>query len=143
MKLSIVISNEANRQQAITSLQELPIDVPMVVSITEYRKNRSLAQNKLLHAWITKIAEHWRDSTGQVISMEAWKEYLKRTFLGYEVVALPNASYIELTRKTSTLNTKEFTEFLELIDAYAVTDLNLILPHPDDLYYEAMGLSRG
>jgi hypothetical protein len=138
--MTITLFSESHRQQALTAIKDLSLEVPMTISITEYRKNRSLAQNRLLHLWLNEITKHWQNSTGQHISMDAWKEYLKRLYLGYDVSVMPGGSCVELTRKTSKLNTKEFNEFLELVDAYAATELELILPHPDDLYLEAFGV---
>ena len=74
--------------------------------------------------------------------MTAWKELLKEKFLGFDMIELPDGTIKAITKHTSDCSTKELTEFLEKIDHYAVTELGLMLPKPDDLWWEAMGIAK-
>jgi hypothetical protein len=91
------------------------------VIVREYKSNRNLEQNKRLHAMLQEIADYvWID--GKQFSMETWKEYYKRMFLG--VIELPNGQI--MANQTSKLNTKECTEFMQKIEAHAVIEFGVI-----------------
>jgi hypothetical protein len=42
------------------------------------------------------------------------------------------------TQSTTTLNTAEFTAYLEKIQIFASAELGIVLPNPDDLYFDSM-----
>ena len=99
--------------------------------------------------WLTDINDRAYEVTGKAYGVVAWKMYFKELFLGYGIIEGPlltdeKNSWKQLTlrhklKSTAELNTKEFTEFLEKIDHWAVENLELQLPHPDDLFNDAMG----
>ena len=59
---------------------------------------------------------------GKLFSTESWHEMFKRKFIG--VTELPNGEVIGMS--STKLTTKEFSEFCEAVEAFAVTDLNVI-----------------
>lgn len=124
------------------NLMSMSLDKPVEITIKEYVKNRSHAQNRLMHDWFNKMSEHYFLTTGESYAPLAWKELLKEKFLGFDMIELPDGTIKAITKHTSDCNTKELTEFLEKIDYYAVTELGLILPKPDDLWWEAMGIAK-
>jgi hypothetical protein len=123
-------------------LMSLSLDKPVIITIDEYVKNRTNAQNRLMHQWFNKISEHYFLTAGEAYAPKAWKELLKDKFLGFDMMELPDGSVKAITKHTSDCSTTELTEFLEKIDHYAVTELGLMLPKPDDLYWEAMGITK-
>ena len=124
------------------NLMSLSLDKPVEITIKEYVKNRSHAQNRLMHDWFNKMSEHYFLTTGESYAPLSWKELLKEKFLGFDMIELPDGTIKAITKHTSDCNTKELTEFLEKIDHYAVTELGLMLPKPDDLWWEAMGITK-
>ena len=124
------------------NLMSMSLDKPVEITIKEYVKNRSHAQNRLLHDWFNKMSEHYFLTTGESYAPLAWKELLKEKFLGFDMIELPDGTIKAITKHTSDCNTKELTEFLEKIDHYAVTELGLMMPKPDDLWWEAMGIAK-
>ena len=92
-------------------------DEVLEVVVREYKSNRNLEQNKRLHAMLQEIAEQvWID--GKQFGMEIWKEHYKRMFLG--VIELPNGQI--MASPTRDLNTKECAEFMQKIEAHAVSE---------------------
>jgi len=81
-------------------------------------------------------------ATGNAFGEQTWKDYLKDKFLGYESRRMPDGHIKRFLRETSKCNTKELTEFLEMIESWAVDELELVLPSGDDLYFEAMGYTK-
>ena len=124
------------------NLLSMSLDKPIEITIKEYVKNRSHAQNRLMHDWFNKMSEHYFLTTGESYAPLAWKELLKEKFLGFDMIELPDGTIKAITKHTSDCSTKELTEFLEKIDYYAVTELGLMLPKPDDLWWEAMGIAK-
>ncbi|MEY4718462.1 MAG: hypothetical protein RL563_1080 [Pseudomonadota bacterium] len=136
---TFTVRTEIDRDAVLAVVRESVL--PQRIEVKAYKKNRSLAQNRLLHMWMKCLADHWHQSTGELFSPDAWKIQCKRQFLGEEVVELPGGKLLEQVRKTSELNTQEFTDFLEQIEIWAADDLECLLPRPDE-YYEAMRYER-
>ena len=132
---AFTVKTESDRDKALTAVRESAL--PLRVEVKAYKRNRSLAQNRLLHMWMTALSKHWHESTGELYAADVWKLQVKRQFLGEEVIELPGGKQVEQVRKTSKLNTQEFTDFLQAIEIWAADDLECYLPRPDE-YYEAM-----
>lgn len=92
-----------------------------VLTIT--RKKRTSAQNK--RYWgrgvLAQVSEQARVG-GRRYSAEAWHEQFKRQFIG--IIELPNG---QVQGKSSTdLTTKEFSEFCQMVEAFAATELGVV-----------------
>ena len=146
----IIIRDSSTKAVACTQINIQPEDGTREIIIRDYRKNRTLAQNNLMWMWLTQIANFIREEYGSVMleemgsvpTPEDLKDYFQRQLLGFKTYAMPgNEDYADRVRGTSDLNTAEFTEFLNRIDVYAGSELGLKLPHPEDIWYEAMGVA--
>ena len=118
--------------------QQLDAEKPLEAIFRPYKKNRSLAQNSLMWMWLGIIANHLRDEHGLKTNSEDLKAYFQSLYLGMRNYEDPDGQLGVRHRGTSELKAHEFTEFLNRIDVYAGSELGLRLPHPEDLYYEAM-----
>jgi len=126
MKAQFLIHNDAiaanvsavikNNWQAMKAKDEV-----LEVVLRPYKSSRNLEQNKRLHAMLQEIANQaWVN--GRQYPMEIWKEHFKQQFLS--VVELPNGRLMaEPTRK---LSIKQCAEFMQKIEAYAVSDLGVV-----------------
>lgn len=69
---------------------------------------------------------------GRMFEAEVWHEQFKRMFIG--VIELPNGQVIG--KSSTTLTTKEFSEFCDQVEAWAATELGVTFydlePHPRD-----------
>jgi len=106
-----------------------------IIDIRPYKVTRSTAQNSLLHLWIGLIAQELGYTN------DAMKTILVEKFLGYEQVKTKSDKVIKTLRSTSKLKVDEFAQFLTDIDMF-MAEWQFTLPHPDDLYYTAMGYKR-
>jgi hypothetical protein len=125
---------------------------PLVVTIKPQSTKRSINQNSLYWDWLTEV----QNKTGQDkedLHFEFKKKFLisilRRDDEGYSemchAITLLKQSESEqyeavangVIRETSTtrLNTKQFTEYLGLIQAYASKELGVFLRSPDDPTY--------
>ena len=98
------------------------------LKITRKTTKRSLPQNKLMWMWYKCI----EDSTGTPAN--DIHEYYKSKFLCYPKT-IYGKQYI-VVGSTTSLNTTQFTEYLNKIQADAATELGIRLPLPDDQGYD-------
>lgn len=97
---------------------------PLQVVVGEFKKNRSVEQNKMLHKLLSIITENaW--VAGKQYDLETWKEHFRRTFIGTEEYMLPSGEIQQRGISTTTLNVEEFSEFLEQIQSYMINTLGL------------------
>jgi len=105
-----------------------------VVEIKPRTQQRSHAQNSLYWEWIEKVISpelgYTRDETHAL---------LRDKFLGYNQYKNKKGSEIKELRSTAKLSTKEFSLYLEQIDIL-MTQYNITLPRPEDVYDRAMGI---
>jgi len=109
-------------------IDKLP-DKKFSVEIKQKREIRSVSQNSLYWLWLTCImAETGND-----------KDYL-HIFFGKKY--LPQNSRViygetvNITVSTSSLDTAQFTHYLERIQQFANAELGIVLPNPEDLHFK-------
>ena len=84
--------------------------------------------------WVKIIA----DESGY--TRDAMHDILRDKFLGYRTVKTKD-KVIEVLRSTTGLNVEDMKDYLTEIDMFA-TEFGMMLPRPEDLYYESMGFKR-
>jgi hypothetical protein len=127
----MIIRNETDKAEAVDEIQALDLEKPWRVDIVLYRANRSNAQNALLLLWIRVIDDY----TGQ--GVDDLRVIFAVKYLGSTAIEIDGKNII-YPKSTSSLNSKEFTDYLNQIERFA-HEMGLTLPHPDDLFHEAMG----
>lgn len=125
---------------------------PLVVEIKPECLNRSKAQNRLYWKWLHEIHRKTGNDEDQ-LHFEFKKKFLigilKRDDDEYAAMCLAIKTLKQseseqyeaiangVIRETSTtrMDTKQFTEYLNLIEAFALKTFGLVLPVPDDFKY--------
>ena len=125
---------------------------PLVVTITPECRKRSLAQNSLYWKWLSVIERKTGNDKDQ-LHFEFKKKFLisilKRDDKEYAEMCLALSALKQseseqfeaiangVIRETSTtrMDTKQFTEYLQQIEAYALAKIGISLPVPDDLKF--------
>ena len=98
-----------------------------VIEIKEYRKKRSLDQNAYIHAVPLKIiAEH----TGYTI--DDIKTYTCGEFMGWKKVEIMGVEVDRPIKTTSQMTTKEMTDYIENLQWFGSSTLNLRIPSPNE-----------
>jgi len=139
LKNSTIINNEAEKLAFVEKMAIATIDKPILIETSLYKKDRSLAQNRLFHMWMNEVSAHYYETQGIKSPPRAWKVYFKQLFLGEDVHVI-NKKQVVAVRGTSSLNVLQFTEFLNDIDIYCAdpeNEINCQLTHPS-IYDEAM-----
>lgn len=130
----IILRDIQLKQKAIDIIRYAPYEPLMQMEVKEYKKKRSLAQNRLYWGpWLTTIAKE----LGYLETDDLHEEFAK-IFLPPEFYKGLDGELHRRRMSTTKLKVGEFTEYLTKIEIWAA-GFNIRLPHPEDLYYEAMG----
>lgn len=105
-----------------------------VITIKEDKMTRSEKQNKLYWKWIGILSSE----TGY--TKDAMHDIMRDKFLGYRTVKTKDKS-IQALRSTTELKIEEMKDYLIDIDMFAI-EFGIMLPRPEDLYFESMGYKR-
>lgn len=135
-----IIEKTKPKQQILESMiqahfKEFPDSEKAIIEITEDKDSRSVKQNRLYWEWVSVIGNelgYTKDETHAI---------LRDKFLGYTETTT-KFNVIKELRSTTKLKVKEFKDYLEQIDMF-ISEYGIILPRPEDLYYESMGIKRG
>lgn len=123
------INQSSDKRKVIDYVDKLPDGKPYTVEIKVKRKQRSTDQNRLYWLWLTCIMAE----TGE--HKDRLHEFFKQHFLGGEEHWAFNKYQVIVPRSTSTLDTKQMTDYLERVQQFAATELGIVLPNPEDLQW--------
>ena len=99
-----------------------------ILTAKQEKDRRSINQNALMWMWFECIARE----TGQN-RLDIY-DYYRSLYLSRMVTV--NEKEVQVSSGTSSLDTKQFTEFLNHVQADAAAEFGIKLPTPDDLYWE-------
>ena len=130
MLLKILTSSD--KAKVVEYINKLPETKQYNIEVKLMREKRTVSQNSLYWAWMACI----QDETGT--NQNDLHEIFKQKFLGCQSrnVRLANEEYsIVEGVSTTKLDTKQMTDYLDRIQQFASTELGIVLPNPDDLYW--------
>lgn len=100
------------------------------LTIEEYRKRRSRKQNNwYFGAVLPAIAEHLGYERYNKDELQKLHEALKKEILGTKTIKAGNTK-LEITNGTKTLDTLEFTNYVETVRRWAAKELGLNIEDP-------------
>ena len=116
MSATFSIFTEGQRREAVRLINEAPLGF----FLTARRNKRTLDQNSRMWAMLTVLSQKltWH---GQKLSPEDWK-IVMMAGLEQELRVVPNIhgnGFVPLGRSSSKLSKAEFTELMDLIEAFA------------------------
>lgn len=123
MKSTLILRDDANRKHAINLIANLNLSKPWEITVTPYRKKRSLNQNSMYWKWIGIIAAYSGHSIADI------HLYCKGEFLTPKISSVMGKNFQSLT--TTNLSTLEMSEFMTAVNAWATSELGLFLPVPE------------
>lgn len=145
----IILRNSQLRHRARIAILELPEKPIYEVIIRPYKKDRTLAQNRLMWMWHTEYAEYFgvekKEDQHEVFKENHVLPILLRDDEDgrltrmYELCRQDPMAKSELISLLSTthLSTGQFSEALDEYDRVTASK-GLCFTHPEDRYYEAM-----
>lgn len=124
-----IITDDIKRARLIRRLQNSPLHDkqgrPLVVSVKRKKRRRSLSQNALMWAWNTILGNELG------YDPEEMHDTLKRKLLPPIIVTIGGED-VEISASTSKLDTVGMSDYLDRLQRFASTDLDIVLPSPDD-----------
>ena len=123
------VSSKADKQAVLAYLDKIVEGKAYDVTIVRHKERRTVDQNRLLWLWINCIS----DETGQ--DKNDLHEYFKQKYLGFDTRTMFGVQVYKSV-STSSLDTKQFTQYLEHIRSFASTELGIELPNPEDQYWD-------
>ena len=123
-----ILRNEEVLENCIKYLEEMELDEdkPFELRIKSHKVKRTENQNSLYWSWMRVISRNTGDSDNSLHT------YYGNEFLPKEEAMVMGKKVITV-KSTTSLGTKDFTEYLNKIEAHASTFLGIMLPHPGDL----------
>lgn len=120
-----IIAGDANRDNVLRFIAKLSSRKKWQVTVSEYRRNRSLEQNALYHKWVGMIAAETGHAHDEV------HEHCKAKFLPPRFVEISGEVH-EIRPTTTKLKVDEMSGYMDRVYEWAASDLGMILPLPDD-----------
>ena len=148
MSHNFIIANESGKARAIAIIKNLKLEKAQEFSLKTYRKNRSTEQHKTYWWWLKIFSDGTGDdpnSLHQRLKLEFLIPILERENEDYQIKMnavnrhrekgqTKEAEFwennIQQNASTRTLNTKQFAEYMEQVEAFAA-QFGIALPEPD------------
>ena len=126
MKLLINFGSEPDKRKLFEILKTRKPKV-YAIEIKEVNKKRSLDANKYYWAVLGIIASETGNTDNRL------HKYFKDELLAKEEVKFPQTGEVkEVAKSTTELDKFDFYEYVERIRQFALTDLNIYVPTPDE-----------
>lgn len=129
MKFKIITNGDKEAVKAY--LDNLPSGKIYTAEITKKPSKRTMDQNRLYWLWLNCIAKDGElGYTADELHIVFAQKFLgarHRIMYGEQVLDIPS---------TKKLTSAEFTDYLNRIEVFANTELDIQLPRPEDRYFE-------
>lgn len=126
MKLVIDFSLDRDKRKLFEALKMLKKE-PYLVTIEKQKKKRSLSANA--YYWV--LMSILEGETGQ--DQDSLHDFFKTKFLQKrKVVFRQTGEECEVQGSTSTLDSFNFMEYIDKVRAFAIQELNIYLPTPNE-----------
>jgi hypothetical protein len=103
-----------------------------MINITKQRKGRTLNQNDWLWGCVYPILlDGLLDAGWEFTSVEQVHEFFKKQMAQDKVVNFTTGEIVEIPKSTATMDTQQFSMYVDALRAYADEFLNVTIPEPD------------
>lgn len=103
-----------------------------MINITKQHKGRTLNQNDWLWGCVYPILlDGLLDAGWEFTSIEQVHEFFKKQMAQDKVVNFTTGEIVEIPKSTATMDTQQFSMYVDALRAYAEDFLNVTIPKPD------------
>jgi len=149
VKKILYIHDEQSRQVAIRFIGAASISKRLRLTLTDATEQRSTAQNSLYWQWVMVMTEtgHSKDEMHMILKrrllfplMLEHPERYNKAIDAQDMLELFPLKWPTISELISTtdLTAHHFAMYLNEVESFA-GNMGIRLPHPDDLYHEALG----
>ena len=120
-----------NLQNLYSFFRAMP-DGSYMLSITKQKRGRTLNQNEWLWGCVYPILlDGLLDAGWEFTSVEQVHEFFKRLMAQDRVVNYETGEIVEIPKSTATMDTQQFSMYIDKLRDYAEEFLNTTIPSPD------------
>lgn len=120
-----------NLQNLYTFFRATP-DGSYMLSIVKQRKGRTLNQNEWLWGCVYPILlDGLLEAGWEFTSVSQVHEFFKKLMAQDRVVNYETGEIVELPKSTATMDTQQFSTYIDKLREYAEEFLNVTIPEPD------------
>lgn len=123
------IYNENQKEAFIEMFKKVDIGKGIEATFKKIVVKRSNDQNSLYWLWLTCIEKETGNDRNDL------HDYFRSKFLPITEKKIFDDVKIELT-STTKLTTIDFKNYLDKIQIFANSELSIVLPNPEDIYFE-------
>lgn len=103
-----------------------------MLTVTKQRRGRTLNQNDWLWGCVYPILlDGLLDAGWEFTSVEQVHEFFKKQMAQDKVVNYSTGEIVEIPRSTATMDTQQFSMYVDALRAYAEEFLNVTIPEPN------------
>lgn len=85
---------------------------PLLVEVSDFKQPKTRAQEKLFHSILQDISANL-EVQGRKFSLESWKEYFARKYLGVVEIVLPDGEIVTRRKSTAEANVEEYNILID------------------------------
>jgi hypothetical protein len=122
------LQTELDRNMVIAYIQRLDITKLHTVEVLQKKFNRSISQNSLYWLWLTCIEQETGNDRDEL------HELFKKKFILPETKEVFGEQLIFYSTKNK--DTLQFKQYLDKIQVFALSELSITLPNPEDRYWD-------
>lgn len=120
-----------NLQNLYLFFRAMP-DGSYMLSITKQKRGRTLNQNEWLWGCVYPILlDGLLDAGWEFTSVEQVHEFFKKLMAQDRVVNYDTGEIVEIPKSTATMDTQQFSTYIDKLREYAEEFLNVTIPDPD------------
>lgn len=117
---AIILDSPAKRDKVVKWLSQIPVEECLELTLRPYKPTRSQEQNRRYFLILEKIAEH----TGH--GKDELHDFFKAKFLGMQETEVAGET-VTHQRSSAKLKVKDFLEYSEKVEMFAITELGIWL----------------
>lgn len=100
------------RVASMLSKMIVSAEKPLLVEVSDWKAPKTRAQEKLFHSILGDVAENL-EVRGRKFSLESWKEYFARKYLGVVEIVMPDGEIVTRRRSTAEANVGEYNRMID------------------------------
>lgn len=118
--------------QTLTDFFRKASDGCYMINVTKQRKGRTLNQNDWLWGCVYPVLlDGLLDAGWEFTSVEQVHEFFKKQMAQDKVVNRMTGEIVQIPKSTATMDTQQFSMYIDALRAYAEDFLNVTFPEPD------------
>lgn len=126
------ISTESDREAVKAYLDRIPVGkTDYDLEIKRHKPEMTDPQRNLYWKWIGIVASETGNDRDMI------HKVLKSKFLGCEDVEVLGR-VVRKVKSIRGLDKSAMSQYMTQVEAYLLTDFGIVLPHPEDLYYNSI-----